>query len=76
MHGKNPVGQDSQTSIYSIDSFKYFLFGLKVLRVEYAKILSSIYKHADFIRSIELENRSKLDIIHIHHPKALEYFLG
>lgn len=76
MHGKNPIGRDSESLIYSIQSFKYLLDSLRVLRLEYCKIVKLIRGHPDFIRSIELENRSKLEIIHTHHPKALNYFLG
>ena len=76
MHGKNPVKINNQTFIYSLDSLQKLIDSLYVLRKEYSVLTNKIRQHPDFIRSIELDNRSKLDIIHHHHPKALEYFLG
>jgi hypothetical protein len=76
MHGKNPVSIDKSTSIYSLESLEKLFESLSVLRKEYASVTMKIRKNPDFLRSIELENRGKLEIIHKHHPKALEYFLG
>ena len=76
MHGKNPIKINNQTLIYSLDSLQKLIESLEVLRKEYSVLTNKIRQHPDFIRSIELDNRSKLDIIHHHHPKALEYFLG
>lgn len=76
MHGKNPVSINRETSIYSLESLKLLTGSLEVLRKEYSEVSKKIRQHPDFLRSIELENRKKLEIIHDHHPKALEYFLG
>lgn len=76
MHGKNPVMVDKSTSIYTINSLEILIDSLMVLRNEYASVTMKIRKHPDFLKSIELDNRGKLEIIHKHHPKALEYFLG
>ena len=76
MHGKNPVAKNKSTSIYSMDSLEKLSFSLRVLRKEYSSVSKKIRQHPDLLRSIELDNRSKLEIIHSHHPKALEYFLG
>jgi hypothetical protein len=76
MHGKNPVSINYETSIFSLDSLEQLFESLKILRKEYSAISLKIRQHPDFQKSIKLENRSKLDIIHYHHPKALEYFLG
>lgn len=76
MHSKNPVSVDKSTSIYSLESLEKLFISLSVLRKEYAIVTMKIRKNPDFLRSIELENRGKLEIIHKHHPKALEYFLG
>lgn len=76
MHGKNPVSIDHETSIFSLDSLKQLFDSLMILRKEYSAISLKIRQHPDFQKSIKLENLSKLDIIHNHHPKALEYFLG
>ncbi len=75
MHGKNPVTKENEKLIYSIDSLQKFMESLKVLRIEYGIVINKIRHHPDYLKAIELENRSKLDIIHNHHPKALEYFL-
>lgn len=76
MHGKNPVAIDKETSIYSLESLTNLSESLNVLRMEYARVSNKIRQHPDFLRSIELDNRKKLEIIHDHHPKALQYFLG
>jgi hypothetical protein len=76
MHGKNPITINKESSIYSIDSLEMLLESLRVLCIEQAQVSYKIRKHPDLLRSLELENRSKLEIIHMHHPKALEYFLG
>ena len=76
MHGKNPVSINRETSIYSLESLKLLTGSLEVLRKEYSEVSKKIRQHPDFLRSTELENRKKLEIIHDHHPKALEYFLG
>ena len=76
MHGKNPVVLNKSTSIYSIESLELLAFSLMILRKEFSKLTKKIWQHPDRIRSVELENRSKLEIIHSHHPKALRYFLG
>jgi hypothetical protein len=75
MHGKNPIGKDSESKIYSIESLQLLFDSLKVLRSEYSKIFEKIRSHPDFLRSIQLDNKSKLQIIHDYHPKAIEYFL-
>ena len=76
MHAKNPISKDLTTSIYNIDSLMMIFESLQVFRQVSAELINKIRQHPDFLRSIELENRSKLQIIHEHHPKALEYFLG
>lgn len=76
MHGKNPVTMENEKLIYSLGSLKIFMDSLNVLRIEYSIISNKIRQHPDFLKAIELDNRSKLDIIHNYHPKALEYFLG
>lgn len=76
MHGKNPVSKKEEKSIYSIESLSKFKCSLDVLKTEMSKINYLIRNNKDFIKSLELENRSKLDIIHSRHPRALEYFLG
>ena len=83
MHGKNPVSKDfpgqafdKTSSIYSIDSLQVLMDRLKVLRTEYASISNKIRKHPDRLKAMELENRFKLEIIHDHHPRALQYFLN
>lgn len=76
MHGKNPVSINRETSIYTLESLQHLSESLSVLKREYAEISKKIREHPDLLRSIELENRKKLEIIHDHHPGALEYFLG
>lgn len=76
MHGKNPVSINRETSIYSMESLQLLTWSLKVLRKEYSEVSKKVRQNPDFLRSIELENRKRLEIIHYHHPKALEYFIG
>lgn len=76
MHGKNPVSKNDDKSIFSLESLHNFRNSINVLNSEMSKINFLIRNNKDFITSLELENRSKLDIIHNHHPRALEYFLG
>ena len=76
MHGKNPVSINRETSIYSMESLQLLTWSLKVLRKEYSEVSKKVRQNPDFLLSIELENRKRLEIIHYHHPKALEYFIG
>lgn len=76
MHGKNPIEKDSDTSIFSIESLQRFEHGLSILKYYSVKLEALIYKHDDYIKSVQMENRSKLVIIHHHHPRALKYFIG
>ena len=76
MHGKNPVERDHQTSVYSIDSLQYMFTALKVLDTFTHRIEKLINNHEDYQKSVMMDNRSKLEIIHQHHPKALNYFIG
>ena len=76
MHAKNPVSFDNTTSIYSTESLHEFLDSLAVFREYFSLITNIIRNHPIYSKSIELENRSKLEIIMNHHPKALEYFIN
>ncbi len=76
MHGKDPISKNMETSIYSIQTLRSLYDKLDNLKFEYFKILNLNRNNSDYLKSIELENRSKLEIIHNHHPRALEYFLG
>lgn len=76
MHGKNPIVKNRETAVYTWDSLKALRDSLKLLEREYYLVNEKIQKHPDFLKSLVLENRSKLEIIHNHHPKALEFFLG
>jgi hypothetical protein len=76
MHGKNPVSKDNVTAIYSINSLHILAESLELLSTQYALLSHKVRLHPDYQLAIELENRFKLQIIHEHHPRALEYFLG
>lgn len=76
MHGKNPIVLNKETSIYSQESLQELMENLNVLCKEFAKVANKIRQHPDFLKSVELDNKNKLEIIHNHHPKALEYFMG
>lgn len=76
MHGKNPVEIDLETSVYSLESLKHLFAALSTLRKFTYNIEKLIANHEDYKKSIRLENQSKLEIIHQHHPKALNYFIG
>ena len=76
MHGKNPVEKDQETSVYSIESLKYLFTALNTLENFTYRIEKMINNHEDYKKSVVMDNRSKLEIIHQHHPKALNYFIG
>lgn len=76
MHGKNPVEKDQETSVYSVDSLQYLFTALKTLENFTYRIEKLINNHEDYQKSVMMDNRSKLHIIHQHHPKALNYFIG
>jgi hypothetical protein len=76
MHGKNPVSIDHESVIYSIDSLAKFFADLKEFRSLSNMLISAIHSHKDYIDSISLANRKKLEIIHQHRPKALEFFIN
>lgn len=76
MHGKNPVYKDKSAAVYSTSSLIDLVESLNLLRFEYASLSKKVRSHTHFQKAIELENRFKLEIIHDHHPRALEYFLG
>lgn len=76
MHGKNPIEFNKQETIYSIDSLVSICDKLSFFKAQYLILLEQIRNHSDYIKSIEMDNRSKLRIINEHHPKALDYFLN
>ena len=76
MHGKNPIEKDQHSSVYSLDSLKYLFTALNTLEKFTYRIENLINKHEDYQKSIQMDNRSKLEIIDKHHPKALNYFIG
>lgn len=76
MHGKNPVEIDEESSVYSIESLKYLFEALKILENFTYRVEKLIANHEDYQKSVMMDNRSKLEIIHQHHPKALNYFIG
>ena len=76
MHGKNPISKKFDTSLYSLDSLMKLSKSLILLLEETSSISKMIRANPDLLKSIELNNRSKLEIIYNHHPKALEFFLG
>jgi hypothetical protein len=76
MHAKDPVGKDNAGTIYSIDDLKVLKKQVLLLKEESHRLSQMIWNHPSYQRSIELENRKKLEIIHLHHPEALSYFLG
>ncbi|MCY2687629.1 hypothetical protein [Salinimicrobium sp. TH3] len=76
MHGKNPVEKDEETSVYSIESLRYLFTALKTLEDFTYHIEKLISSQEDYRKSLVMDNRSKLEIIHEHHPQALNYFIG
>lgn len=76
MHGKNPIQKDGDTSIFSIESLETFKSSLEILAYYNSKLEIEIFNNIDYQKSIKLENKSKLEIIHLHHPRALKYFIG
>jgi hypothetical protein len=76
MHGKNPIEKDIDTSIFSIESLQRFEHALEILHFYSTKLEGLIYENEDYIKSVQMENRRKLIIIHQHHPRALKYFIG
>lgn len=76
MHGKNPVEIDHETSVYSIESLRYLFEALKTLEEFTYRVEKLISNDKDYQKSVTMDNRSKLEIIHKHHPKALNYFIG
>lgn len=75
MHGKNPIEIDEESSVYSIESLEYLFNALKILETFTYRIEKLIAEHEDYKKSVMMDNRSKLEIIHQHHPKALNYFM-
>lgn len=76
MHGKNPIEIDEESSVYSIESLEYLFTALKTLETFTYRIEKLIDDHEDYQKSVRMDNRSKLEIIYQHHPKALNYFMG
>ncbi len=76
MHGKNPIEKNEETFIYTIESLSLLFQALNNLRILTYRLEKNISEHPDFIKSMQMDNRSKLQIIHQHHPKALNYFIG
>ncbi|QAA80565.1 hypothetical protein EI546_01940 [Aequorivita sp. H23M31] len=76
MHGKNPIEMDEESSVYSIESLEYLFHALKILETFTYRIEKLIADHEDYKKSVIMDNRSKLEIIYQHHPKAINYFMG
>ena len=75
MHGKNPVEKNQETSVYSIESLRYLFTALKTLVSLTHRVDKLVNKHSDYKKSVMMDNQNKLEIIHQHHPKALNYFI-
>lgn len=75
MHGKNPIELDQESHVFSTQSLNKLFQSLRTLRRLTYKVEKIIANHPDYRKSVEMENQSKLHIIHEHHPKALNYFL-
>lgn len=75
MHGKNPVEKQQGSSIYFIESLRQLFQALKTLEEFTYRIEKLIHEHKDYQKSVELDNQKKLEIIHQHHPQALNYFI-
>lgn len=76
MHGKNPVSINHESVIFSIDSLKFFLETLFLFRTYSNKLVSAIHSHEEHIDSKRIANKKKLEIIHQHRPKALDFFIN
>lgn len=76
MHGKNPVEKDLESSVYSIESLRYLFTALKTLEEFTYRIEKMISCQEDYRKSVIMDNRNKLEIIHDQHPQALSYFIG
>lgn len=75
MHGKNPIELEQDTLVFSTESLNKLFQSLRTLRRLTYRVEKLIADHPDYQKSVEMENRSKLTIIHQHHPKALHYFM-
>ena len=75
MHGKNPVEIDQETSVYSISSLRYLFTALNTLVSLTHRVDKLVNSHSDYKKSVMMDNQNKLEIIHQHHPKALNYFI-
>ena len=67
---------DQESSVYSIESLEYLIKALNILEAFTYRIEKLIDGHEDYQKSDRMDNRSKLNIIYEHHPKALNYFIG
>ncbi len=76
MHGKDIVSQDRDSSIYSIESLIDFFNDLTLLQTYSNELIYQIRNHPEYVETLEIDNRKKLEIIHTHRPEALQYFLG
>ena len=76
MHWKNPISIDQETSIYSIESLHLLMNYLEILNKYNSKLEEMIFSNEDYQKTIQMEYKSKLEIIHQHHPKSLKYFIG
>jgi hypothetical protein len=76
MHGKNPIEKNYDTNVYSLDSLKFLLFSLKILRESNGIIEDQINQNIDYKSAVMIENRSKLVMISKHKLKAINYFLS
>jgi hypothetical protein len=76
MHGKNPVKFISGSDIYHIGSLENLFNQLDYFKHQLSRLMLLIRNHDDYIKSIRMDNKNKLQIIHDHHPKAIWYFIG
>lgn len=76
MHGKNPVTFDQPGEIYSLRSLQILFDQLEFLKIQTHRLMLLIRNHPDYLKSIKMDNKNKLRIIHDYHPRALWYFIG
>lgn len=75
MHWKNPISIYQETSIYSIESLHLLMNSLEILNKYNSKLEEMIFSNEDYQKTIQMEYKSKLEIIHQHLPKWLKYFI-
>ena len=75
-HAKDTLPFSEEERVYSVQALLRLVEDLAYFRVQSEKLNGFIHQHPDYITTLRLENRWRLQMIDQRHPNALNYFMN